>query len=278
MFGKGVKLEGVSAASPLTKAVYKTRTTTQPTPIRSGDIIWAVDGNRVDTPEQIANALAAGPPIAKVSIYHVEWTPTLDVPRAQLLPGTNALEQLGVANWSRGRDWRATGFYGHWVTYAEVIQLIASLAGTSLGLKQSEIAGVLLAIALIRWRLPGMSVASFVVGFAVSVALMLMLSVSRRTLIVVGACALPLFLAPSFAEAETKCWLLHTNDQSTTWRETVWKGFHLLIEQAASLIVGVGMVRSKPTGAVGTLTTAVCRGPHAFKSITTVFGAQCRRC
>jgi hypothetical protein len=247
VFGKGVKLEGVSASSPLTKAVYKTRTTTQPTPIRNGDIIWAVDGNRVDTPEQIANALAAGPPIAKVSIYHIEWTPTLDVPRAQLLPGTNALEQLGVANWSRGRDWRATGFYGHWVTYAEVIQLIASLAlGLLLGLKNKRSrAGVLLAIALIGLVFAlGMSVtrASWA-GFAVSVALMLMLSVSRRTLIVVGACALPLVLTSVvLLKQKRSVGFFDTNDQSTTWRETVWKeGFHLLVSKPRHLIVGVGM-------------------------------------
>ena len=247
VFGKGVKLEGVSAASPLTKAVYKTRTTTQPTPIRSGDIIWAVDGTRVDTPEQIASALAAGPPIAKVSIYHVEWTPTLDVPRAQLLPGTNALEQLGIASWSRGRDWRATGFFGHWVTYAEVIQLIASLAlGLFLGLKNKRSrAGVLLVIALsgLVFAL-GMSVtrASWA-GFAVSVALMLMLSVSRRTLIVVGACALPLVLGSVvLLKQKRSVGFYDTNDQSTTWRGTVWKeGFHLLVSKPRHLIVGVGM-------------------------------------
>src|SRR6266700_3890071 len=37
-------------------------------------------------------------------------------------------QQLGISGWSGGRDWRATGFFGHWVTYAEVLQLIASLA------------------------------------------------------------------------------------------------------------------------------------------------------
>ena len=213
----------------------------------SGDIIWAVDGSRVDTPEQIANALAAGPPIAKVSIYHIEWTPTLDVPRAQLLPGTNALEQLGVASWSRGRDWRATGFYGHWVTYAEVIQLIASLAlGLFLGLKNKRSrAGLLLAIALLGLVFAlGMSVtrASWA-GFAVSVALMLMFSVSRRTLIIVGACALPLVLGSVvLLKQKRSVGFFDTNDQSTTWRATVWKeGFHLLVSKPRHLIVGVGM-------------------------------------
>ena len=47
--------------------------------------------------------------------------PELEVPRGQLLPGTDALDQLGISSWSRGRDWRATGFFNHWVTYSEVL-------------------------------------------------------------------------------------------------------------------------------------------------------------
>ena len=38
VMGRGVKVEGVKAESPLAKAVFHTRTVTQATPIRSGDI------------------------------------------------------------------------------------------------------------------------------------------------------------------------------------------------------------------------------------------------
>ena len=77
--------------------------------------------------------------------------PELEVPRGQLLPGTNALQQLGISGWSRGRDWRATGFFNHWVTYAEVLQLIASLAlGIFLALKQKKnLIGLLLLLAVV---------------------------------------------------------------------------------------------------------------------------------
>ena len=137
--GKGVKVQGVKPESPLTKAMFRTRTVMQPTPIVNGDTIWEVDGHPVGTPEQLAAALASGPQTAKVKIYRVEWTPELELPRAQLLPGTSALEQLGISDWSRGRDWRATGFFNHWVTYAEVLQLITALAlGIFLALKQKR--------------------------------------------------------------------------------------------------------------------------------------------
>ncbi|HEX6715870.1 MAG TPA: hypothetical protein VF088_02095, partial [Pyrinomonadaceae bacterium] len=124
--GKGVKVQAVSPASPLSEAVFRTRTVMQPTPIVNGDTIWEVDGKPVGSPEELAAALASGTPVAKVRIYRVEWTPELEVPRGQLLPANNALDQLGISGWSRGRDWRATGFFNHWVTYAEVLQLIAS--------------------------------------------------------------------------------------------------------------------------------------------------------
>jgi O-antigen ligase len=245
--GKGVKLEGVRPDSPLAQAVFNTRTVHQPTPIVAGDTVWEVDGQRVDSPEEIARALAAGTPFAKVAIYRVEWTPTLEVPRGKLLTGTSALEQLGIANWSRGRDWRATGFYNHWVTYAEVLQLIASLTlGLLLGLRDKRsLTGILLLLALggLVFAL-GMTVtrASWV-GFALSAALMLLLSASRRTLIIVGACAIPLILASVFfLQQKRSIGFVDSKDQSTTWRQTVWKeGFQLLVSKPRHLLVGVGM-------------------------------------
>src|SRR4029078_7332718 len=186
--GKGVKVEGVAAGSPLTKAVFRTRTVTQPAPIVNGDTIWEVDGNRVESPQELAAALAAGTSTAKVRLYRVEWTPELEIPRGQLLPGTNALQQLGISDWSRGRDWRATGFYNHWVTYAEVLQLIASLAlGIFLTLKtKKNLTGLLLllAVAGLAFALAATITRASWIGFAVSTLTMLLLTSSRRTLLI----------------------------------------------------------------------------------------------
>jgi O-antigen ligase len=245
--GKGVKVQGVASGSPLSKAVFHTRTVTRPTPIVDGDIIWEVDGQRVDTPEELAVALAAGTPFARVRIYRVEWTPEFEVPRGQLLPGTNALEQLGISNWSRGRDWRATGFYNHWVTYAEVLQLIASLAfGIFLALKQKKsVMGLLLALAMLGLVFAlGMTVtrASWI-GFAVSVVMMLLLTSSRRTLLIAGACAIPLVLASIFLlQQKRNIGFIDQQDQSTSWRRMVWReGFELLLSKPRHLLFGVGM-------------------------------------
>ena len=245
--GKGVKVEGVANGSPLAKAVFRTRTVTQPTPIVNGDTIWEVDGSPVGTPEELARALASGTPTARVRIYRVEWMPELEIPRGQLLPGNNVLAQLGISSWSRGRDWRATGFYNHWVTYSEVLQLIASLAlGLFLALKQKRsLTGVLLVLAVIGLVFAlGMTVtrASWL-GFAVSVVAMLLLSASRRTILIVGACAIPLVLASVvLLQQKRSIGFFDKKDQSTSWREMVWKeGFQLLVSNPRHLVVGVGM-------------------------------------
>jgi O-antigen ligase len=247
--GKGVKVDGVSSESPLAKAVYRTRTITQPAPIVNGDIVWEVDGQKIANPDELAAALAArsNSQTAQVRIYRVEWTPTLEVPLGRLLAGSTGSEQLGISGWTRGRDWRAIGFFDHWTTYAEVLQLIASLAlGLFLALpgKRSG-AGLLLLLCLggLLFAL-GLTVtrASWV-GFTVSAALMLLLSVSRRTVVLVGLCAIPLILAGLFfLQHRRNVGLIDANDQSTTWRETVWReGFDLLVSNPRHLVVGIGM-------------------------------------
>ena len=245
--GKGVKVQGVAASSPLTKAVFQTRTVTKPTPIADGDTIWQVDGKPVNSPEELATALAAGATNATVRIYRVEWMPELEVPRGQLLPGTGALDQLGISSWSRGRDWRATGFFNHWVTYSEVLQLIASLAlGIFLAVKQKKsLTGALLlaAVAGLVFAL-GMTVtrASWI-GFAVSAVAILLLTSSRRTILLVGAFAIPLVLASVvLLQQKRNIGFIDKSDQSTSWRETVWKeGFALLVSKPRHLVFGVGV-------------------------------------
>jgi len=242
-----VKVEGVMPESPLSKAMFRTRSVAQATPIVNGDTVWQVDGREVGSPEELASAFASGTNVAKVRIYRVEWMPELEVPRGQLLPGTNALQQLGISDWSRGRDWRATGFFNHWVTYSEVLQLIASLAlGIFLALRQKKnLIGLLLVVAVLGLVFAlGMTVtrASWI-GFAVSAVVMLLLTSTRRTILIAGACAIPLVLASIFVlQQKRSIGFIDRQDQSTSWREMVWKeGFQLLVSQPRHLILGVGL-------------------------------------
>lgn len=250
--GRGVKVEGVAANSPLRSAVFVSEDKKEtPTPVQNGDTLTEVDGKRLRSPEQLAAALdgagAAGRETAQIKIYRVEWTPMLRVPRGQLLNGATALERLGVASWSHGRDWRAEGFYGHFVTYAEALQLIASLAlGLLVALKTKRSwKGLLLALALAGLcgaLLLTVTRASWL-ALLLSAFVIALVGMSRRAVLVTVCVALPLVLTGLFIlQQQRQVGFVDRSDQSITWRETVWReGFTLLTSKPRHLLVGVGM-------------------------------------
>ncbi|HYJ47408.1 MAG TPA: O-antigen ligase family protein [Pyrinomonadaceae bacterium] len=250
--GRGIKVEGVAANSPLRSAVFvgEDRRET-PTPIQSGDTLLEVDGKRLHSPEELAAALektnGSDKDFALIKIYRVEWMPVVRVARGQLLDGATALERLGVASAGRGRDWRAAGFYGQYVTYAEALQLIASLAlGLFIALRKKwSWRGALLAVALAGMcgaLLLTVTRASWL-ALLLSAAVIALVGMSRRAVIITAGLALPLVLAGLFVlQRQRQVGFYDQNDQSITWRETVWReGFQLLVSQPRHLLVGVGM-------------------------------------
>jgi O-Antigen ligase len=248
--GKGVKIEGVAAQSPLSAATMTSLQRTQERfPIISSDTILTVDGYPVRAADEIANLLTADPQrhFATLTFYRGDVFPPVRVPRGRLLPGNTAEQQLGISAWHIGRDWRASGFYGHYVTYAEALQLIASLAlGLYICLPFKRgwyglalliaLAGLVFALLLTVTR------ASWL-AFLISGCLMLLLGTSRRMILLAAACAIPLVLAGAFVlQQKRHVGLIDQKDASITWRETVWReGFHLLVSNPRHLLVGVGM-------------------------------------
>ena len=259
VWGRGIKLQDVTAASPLTAAMFRSqslpgrtfhgRETLTPTPIRSGDTILSIDGMKVNDAPGLAAALtdSADSKPALVQIYRVEWTPVLEVPRGKLLSGGSAEAQLGISGWATGRDWRAAGFFGHYVTYAEALQLALALllalficfprkrsaAGLLLGLL---VAGFVFALILTVTRATW-------VGAVLAALVILLVSSSRKVILIGVAVGLPLIVAGFFVlRQQRNINFLDRGDQSTTWRETVWReGFNLLVSKPRHLLVGVGM-------------------------------------
>jgi O-antigen ligase len=80
-------------------------------------------------------------------------------------------------------------------------------------------------------------------GALVSTMLILLFGVRRRTLIFIGLLAIPVILAGLFVlQQKRNVAFIDQADQSTTWRETVWReGFSLLISKPRHLLIGVGM-------------------------------------
>jgi len=257
-FGRGVKVYGVAANSPLRDSVLRhplsdaklgVRPGPEPIPILSNDTLEDIDGRPLHNVQELIEALNQpsknGP--AKIKIYRVEWVAVLEVPRGRLLPGSTPEDQLGIQRWTSGRDWRATGFYNHWTTYAEMLQLIASLTiGLFVALPRKRSRnGALLALAAV-----GMGVALLLtvtraswLSLLVSATLITALSVSRRALIVLAACALPLVLGGLFVlQKKRSVGFFDKSDNSIVWRQKVWHdGFHLLTNNPRHLLVGVGM-------------------------------------
>ena len=258
--GRGVKVNGVTAGSPLNLAQLVTedarapgktkqqRKRVQQIPILSGDTLEEVDGRPLRSADELAEALQSSvTEPAKIRVYRVEWIAVLEVPRGRLLPGATIEERLGIQRWTHGRDWRATGFFNHWTTYAESLQLIASVAlGLLVALPRKRSRhGLLLALAIAGMGivlLLSVTRASWL-SLLVSGALITALSLSRRALLIAGACALPLVLLGLFVlHQKRNVGFFDQKDDSIAWRQKIWReGFHLLTSNPRHLLVGVGM-------------------------------------
>jgi O-antigen ligase len=255
--GRGLKVEGVAGVSPLRSGVFVAEDGRETlTPIQDGVTILEVDGKPLRSPDQLVAALGdtAKNGAALLRIYRVEWMPTLRVARGQLLERSTALEKLGLTSWGRGRDWRAAGFYGQYVTYAEALQLIASLVlGLFIALrKKRSRQGALLAVAfagmcgallltVTRASWLALLLSAFVITL-VGMSRRAML-ISRRAMMITVGLALPLVVAGLFVlQQQRQVGFYDQNDQSITWRETVWReGFDLLTASPRHMLVGVGM-------------------------------------
>lgn len=249
LVGRGIKLETVAENSPLNEAILTLDRKKSAMPIKSGDTVLEVDNRRLRDLDDLANALNASPGSgpARIKIFRSEWIATLEVPRGRLLPGTTAPELLGVSGWSTGRDWRASGLYGQYVSYAEALQLIIALAVgmfVSLPLKRSRLGGgLLLAITGLGCALALTVTRASWLAFLVSTTVIFLLGAGRRAILTAGVLAVPLILAGLFIlQQKRNVGFVDFKDQSTTWRDTVWReGYGLLISKPRHLLIGVGM-------------------------------------
>ncbi|HEX4901103.1 MAG TPA: O-antigen ligase family protein, partial [Pyrinomonadaceae bacterium] len=237
VIGRGVKVGDVKTESPLYVAG-----------VRPGDTLLEVENQRIGNPEELVNALAASDRHpARVKAFRYDWPLVFKVEKGKLLAGNTDLDELGIQSWSRDRSWRASGFYGHYVTYAEVLQLILALALAlfiSLPSKRTW-SGVLLLVAFAGFGfalLLTMTRAAWL-AFLISSTVIILLGAGRRGVIVVGALAIPLILAGLFIlQQKRNVGFFDSSEGSTTWRITVWReGVNLLTSKPRHLLFGIGM-------------------------------------
>jgi hypothetical protein len=238
--GRGVKVSGLAADSPLRAAG-----------VDEGDTLLRLDGAAFNSPEPLARALDADAtvaPKARLLVYRREWLFETDVARGSLLAGATPEARLGVTKWTRGRDERASGFYGHYTTYAEVLQLVASLAAgllIALGRKRSW-RGALLAAAV-----AGLGVALLLtvtraswLAFLLSIVVMSLVGLASRraTLAVALGALLVVPLGLYVLQQKRGVGFFDRRDGSISWRTTVYReGFELFAREPRHVLVGVGM-------------------------------------
>lgn len=238
--GRGVRLDALAPESPLPSIG-----------LRAGDTVLEVNGLPLRDPDALARALDAaapdGAPTARLLVYHLEAYPLLDYRRVTLLEGASGAERLGVVRWSRGRDERAAGLYGHYTTYAEALQLVASLAlGMLVALRRKwSAAGALLAaaLALMTCALVLTVTRASWMGLLVSALVVALTGAGRRAAFVAAGLALPLALGALIVlQQKRQVGFIDPAEGSTAWRLVVWReGLERLTGSARHLLVGVGM-------------------------------------
>ncbi|HEV2706304.1 MAG TPA: O-antigen ligase family protein [Pyrinomonadaceae bacterium] len=212
----------------------------QPQPDASGQPQSAVAGQPTPTVQPTSRA-------ARLRAYRLETYPVFELRHGSLRAGATAGERLGLTRWTRGRDERASGFYGHYVTYAEVLQLVASLAlGLFLATRRKwslrgaffacSFAGLACALLLTVTR------ASWL-GLLLSALTAVLVGASRRTLFVACAVALPLVVTAALVlQQKRQVGFLDPREGSTAWRLMVYReSLDLLVREPRHLLVGVGM-------------------------------------
>lgn len=262
IIGRGVEIHGVAENSPLKKAL-----------IYEGDALLKANNKKIRTPEDLLNEIEQND-TTKVQFYRPDFYTTVEVKRSDLLSGNNSLEKLGIANWKKSRNWRSQGFYGHYTTYAEVLQLILSLAfglfvasfltnkrkdaedakgflETLFSVRQFQIFNfkfqispfLLVCVALMSLALLLTVTRASQLAFVISAFSIVFLAGNRKLILTLTAIVLPLALIGLFVLQQSRdVGFFDASDNSTTWRQTIYReGFNLWTANARNFTVGVGM-------------------------------------
>jgi hypothetical protein len=118
--GRGVVVRRLSVDSPLRRA----------TPLREGDAVWRVNGDRVSSVEEIDEAIRRTPAgeCVRLSVVsrgeHVEWPGAVVNEETRAAPSPSGITEGG----GRTHSFRASGWTRHYETFAEVLQIVAQLA------------------------------------------------------------------------------------------------------------------------------------------------------
>ena len=211
--------------------------------IQIGDTIVEADNQIVNSPEDLSRIIDSQRGRLRLRLQRKEAVTETSIPRQAIKrAGGEGFERLGITT-SPGRNFRIMGFYSHYETYAEVLQLIAALAigmliaipnkrsGTGLFLTiVIPVLGATLILTSTRAALAGLATA------AVAMAL----ASSRRRVMVAAIATVVIALPLAFAAVQHSRGIsvFDPDESSTAYRLEVWREAFGIIQD--NPIVGIG--------------------------------------
>lgn len=243
LIGRGVEIHGLKADSPLAKAL-----------LWEGDALLSANGKKLKTPDDLAAVIDANE-TTKVTFYRPDFEFSVNVERADMLPGNSAEARLGFESWKRSHNWRSQGFFGHYVTYAEQLQLLASqmfglLIAALLKRKWSGRPSKTVTVGLLFAGLCSISLALLVtvtrasqLAFIISAGLIVLKGAGRKWAIGGILVLLPVIVGGLiFLQQSRQVGFFDASDDSTKYRLTMWSdGTRIATDGPRNFIFGVGM-------------------------------------
>ena len=230
--GRGLKIQSINPDSAFANET-----------IAVGDTIIEADDKRVNSQEDLLRIIDSQRGRLRIKLQRKEAVGETSIPRQAIKDsGRVGFERLGITT-TPGRNFRIMGFYSHYETYAEVLQLIAALAVGLLIAIPNKKSGVALfltvAIPLIVVALILTSTRAALAGLALGVAAMAIANSTRRILITVMVAVIILFPLGTLAvERSRGISLFDPEEGSTAYRLEVWREALRIIKD--NPIVGIG--------------------------------------
>jgi O-antigen ligase len=211
--------------------------------IRTGDIIVEADNEMVNSPEDLIRIIDSQRGRLRIKLQRKDATTETSIPRQAIKEaGGEGFERLGITT-SPGRNFRIAGFYSHYETYAEVLQLIAALAVGMLIAIPNKRSGTALflsvMIPILAVTLILTSTRAALAGLAIGVAVMALASSSRRVLVAaIASVVIVLPLALVAVEHSRGISVFDPEEGSTAYRLEVWREAFGIIKD--NPLVGIG--------------------------------------
>ncbi len=230
--GRGLQIDSINPDSPFADES-----------IRIGDIIVEADKELVKSPEDLLRIIDSQRGRLRIKLQRKDAITETSIPRQAIKEAVGqGFERLGITT-SPGRNFRIAGFYSHYETYAEVLQLIAALAigmliaipnkrsGTALFM---SVVTPILAVTLILT-----STRAALAGLAIGVAAMALASSNRRVIVTaIASVVIVLPLALVAVEHSRGISVLDPEEGSTAYRLEVWREAFGIIKD--NPLVGIG--------------------------------------